>query len=102
MVSAIFTAPIRLLTSAATLSSGNLTEHQVVTHQISHDECRTAFAGLKIGLRKRENDHLADHRLADAASSSGVFQSLASADSLKSKPLKASSSFLRRKKRAKS
>src|SRR5438552_2441336 len=82
--------------------SGNLAEDQVVTGQIGHDERRTAFGGLKVGLRKRKNDHLADHRLAHAASCSGVFQSLASADSLRSRPLKASSAFLCRKKRAKS
>ena len=68
----------------------------------SHDEHRAALAGLKVGLRKRENDYLAGYRLAHAASSSGVFQSLPSADSLRSRPLNDSSSFFCRKKRAKS
>jgi hypothetical protein len=45
----------------------NLTEHQIVARKISHDERRTALAGLKVGLRKRENDHLAGYRLAHAA-----------------------------------
>lgn len=84
------------------LFPGNLAKHQIVTRKISHNERGTAFAGLKVGLWKRKNDHLADSRLAHAASSSGVFQSLASADSLKSRPLKDSSSFLCRKQRAKS
>ena len=58
--------------------------------------------GESLTSRDRENDYLADYRLAHAASSSGVFQSLASAVSLKSRPLNDSSSFLCRKKRAKS
>ena len=65
-------------------------------------ERRSALTGLKVGLGERENYHLAGYRLAHAASSSGVFQSLARADSLKSRPLNDSSSFFCRKKRAKS
>jgi hypothetical protein len=45
---------------------------------------------------------LAGYKFAHAASSSGVFRSLANADSLGSKPSHRSSSDLRRKKRAKS
>ena len=38
--------------------SGNLTEHQIVTGKISHDERGTAFAGWKVGLWKLKNDHI--------------------------------------------
>jgi len=40
--------------------AGDLAENQIVAGKIGYDEGRTAFAGLQIGLRKRENHHLAD------------------------------------------
>jgi hypothetical protein len=45
-----------------------------------------ALPCLQGGLGERQHNDLAGYRLAHAASSSGVFQSLASADSLSSSP----------------
>jgi hypothetical protein len=77
----------------------DLAEDEIVPGQVGNHERWSAFAGLQVGLRKRQNNDLASYRLPHAVSSSGVFQSLPNADSLRSNR---SSSILRRRKLTKS
>jgi len=45
--------------SIGTCLAGDLAENQIVAGKVGHHERGTAFAGLKIRLRKRKNDHFA-------------------------------------------
>jgi hypothetical protein len=80
--------------TVGTRSRGDLAENYVVTRKIDQHEGRSAFPDRKIRLRKWDNDDFAGYRFAHAASSSGKFQSRASADSLRAAPLNGSSAIL--------
>jgi hypothetical protein len=47
--------------------AGNLTEDEIVTRQVGHDQCRPTLAHLQVGLWEWQNNHLANYRLAHAA-----------------------------------
>ena len=41
-------------------AAGDLAEDEVVAGEIGDDRCRPAFTRLEVGLRERQDDHIAD------------------------------------------
>ncbi len=69
----------------------DLAENQIRPRKIGDHQSGPALSGGRIGLRKRNDNDFAGYRFDHAASSSGEFQSRATADSLSSAPLNPSS-----------
>lgn len=71
----------------------NLTQNEIISGKICHNDSRATFANLQVGMWKREDDYIANYRLFHASSSSGVSHSRCNTEALAAAPSNSSASM---------